>query len=271
VELLHPIPSLLTTLAAIGCAILFAIPINDARIWWIAAIMLFAQVSISALNEWADADLDTRSGRLRPIPLGLTSRRTAVVLAAVTAVAALLLSALSGFGLEAFLVVTLGIAAGWGYDLVFKRTPVSFLPFALGFPLLPVWVGLVAHRSAGSLVAIVIGAVPLAIGIHLADAIPDRDDDRAYGVETLAVYLGRPAAEIAAAIAVGIGSAVAIVLVLRRFGAESSGLLLVIAALAYFSFTFGTNKIPEPLRSMLGKWILIGIALIAGLILVAVA
>jgi 4-hydroxybenzoate polyprenyltransferase len=233
--------------------------------------MLFAQVSISALNEWADADLDTRSGRLRPIPLGLTSRRTTVVLAAVTAVAALLLSALSGFGPDAFLVVTLGIAAGWGYDLVFKRTPVSFLPFALGFPLLPVWVGLVAHRSAGSLVAIVVGAVPLAIGIHLADAIPDRDDDRAYGVETLAVYLGRPAAEIAAAIAVGIGSAVAIVLVLRRFGAESSGLLLVIAALLYVSFTFGTNRIPEQSRSMLGKWILIGIALIAGLILVALA
>jgi 4-hydroxybenzoate polyprenyltransferase len=271
VELLHPIPSLLTTLAAIGCAILFGIPINDARIWWIAAIMLFAQVSISALNEWADADLDTRSGRLRPIPLGLTSRRAAVALAAVTAVAALLLSPLSGFGLAAFLVVTLGIAAGWGYDLVLKPTPLSFLPFAIGFPLLPVWVGLVAHRSAGSLVAIVIGAVPLAIGIHLADAIPDRDSDRAYGVGTLAVYLGRPVAEIVAAIAVAIGSAVAIVLVLRRFGAGSSGLLLVVAALLYFAFTLGMNRIPEQSRSILGKWILIGIALIAGLFLVAVA
>lgn len=233
--------------------------------------MLSAQFSISALNEWADADLDARSGRLRPIPLGLSSRRTAAVLAAAGAVGALLMSALSGFGLEAFLVVTLGMAAGWAYDVFLKRTPLSFLPFAVGFPLLPVWVGLVAHRPATSLLAIVIGVVPLAIGIHLADAIPDRDADRASGLETLAVYLGRPAAEIAAAIAVGIGSSVAIVTGLRRFGSGFGLLLLVMAALLYFAFTLGINKIPEQGRLTLGKWSLIGMALLAGLVLVAVA
>lgn len=272
VELVHPVPSLLTALAAVGCALLFGIPVRDRRLWWIAAIMLAAQFSISALNEWADADLDARSGRLRPIPLGLVSRRTAAAVAAVSAVAALLMSALAGFGLVAFLVVLLGLVAGWAYDVVLKRTPLSFLPFAVGFPLLPIWVGLVAHRPASSLLIIVIGAVPLAIGIHLADAIPDRDADRDSGVETLAVYLRRPAGEIAAAILVGLGSSLAIALVLQRYGNGLSGILFVALALAYLTFTTtGTRSTPERWRLMLGKWILIGDALVAGLFLVAVA
>jgi 4-hydroxybenzoate polyprenyltransferase len=271
VELVHPIPSFLTTLAAIGCALIFGLTLGDRRLWWIAAIMLAAQFSISALNEWADADLDARSSRLRPIPLGLASRRTAAVVAAIGALAALLMSTLSGFGLVAFLVVILGLAAGSAYDVALKRTPLSFLPFAIGFPLLPLWVGLVAHRPASSLLAIVAGAVPLAIGIHLADAIPDRDGDRDSGVQTLAVFLGRPAAEVVAAVLVGIGSAVAIALILRRFGNGFSGLSLVAFALAYIAFTLPTQKTPERWRLMFGKWILIGDALVVGLILVAVA
>ena len=75
---------------------------------WIAAIMLLVQFSISALNEWADQDLDARGGRPRPIPLGLLSARTAVVIAVVGAVAALVLSVFSGFGLLAFVMVLTG-------------------------------------------------------------------------------------------------------------------------------------------------------------------
>ena len=72
VELLHPIPSLLTTVAAVGFALIFGIGLGDVRLWWIAAVMLLVQSSISALNEWADADLDpsvllpARLLRIRP-------------------------------------------------------------------------------------------------------------------------------------------------------------------------------------------------------------
>src|SRR4030081_1085398 len=75
-ELLHPIPSTLTTVAAVGFALIFGIGVGDSRLWWIAGIMLLVQFSISALNEWADADLDRHAGRRRPIALGLVSPST---------------------------------------------------------------------------------------------------------------------------------------------------------------------------------------------------
>src|SRR5438094_3773717 len=94
IELLHPIPSVVTTVTPIGFALVFGLQIDDWRISWIAAIMLLVQFSISALNEWADQDLDARSNRRQPTPLGLLSPRTAVVIAVVGAVAALLLRGL---------------------------------------------------------------------------------------------------------------------------------------------------------------------------------
>src|SRR5258708_37953945 len=114
-------------------------------------------------------------------------------------VAAFLLSTLANFGTVALLLVGVGLACGWAYDLRLKGTPLSFLPFAIAFPLMPFWIGLVAGRPAGSLGVLFLGGSPLAIAIHLADAIPDRDRDRAAGLRTLAVRLGSPGAEMVAA------------------------------------------------------------------------
>ena len=135
-ELLHPIPSLLTTLAAMGFAWIFGIGLRDGRFWRIGAIMLLVQFSISALNEWADADLDRRARRRRPIPLGLVSRGAALSVAVVCAVGAFLLCVLSDLGPFALLLVGVGTACGWAYDLWLKATPLSFVPFAIGFPLI---------------------------------------------------------------------------------------------------------------------------------------
>jgi len=129
-ELLHPIPSLLTTLAAMGFAWIFGIGLRDGRFWWIGAIMLLVQFSISALNEWADAELDRRARRRRPIPLGLVSRGAALSVAVVCAVGAFLLCVLSDLGPFALLLVGVGTACGWAYDLWLKATPLSFVPFA---------------------------------------------------------------------------------------------------------------------------------------------
>ena len=238
---------------------------------WIAAIMLLVQFSISALNEWADQDLDARSDRRRPIPLGLLSPRTAVVIAVVGAVAALVLSVLSGFGLLAFGMVLLGIACGWGYDLKLKRTPLSFLPFAIAFPLLPLWVAMIAGRPMDALGAVLLGGIPLSVSIHLADAIPDRALDRAAGVNTLAVALGRPGAEIAAVGLLLAGMLVSIAVFDRQVSRLSFGLSIVAVAVGYLVLTLGSRTAPSQLASLLARWVLIGIALLAALPLVASA
>jgi len=226
--------------------------------------MLLVQFSISSLNEWADQDLDGLSGRPRPIPLGLLSPRTAVVVAVLFAVAALALSLLSGFGFLAFLLVLLGIACGWAYDLKLKRTALSFLPFAVAFPLVPLWVAMIAGRPLEALGPVLLGGIPLSVSIHLADAIPDRAPDRAAGVNTLAVTLGRPGAEVAAVVLLLLGTLVSIVVLHRSL---SFGLSIVAVACGYLVLTVGSRTAP----AYLAKWILIGIALLAALPLVVSA
>jgi 4-hydroxybenzoate polyprenyltransferase len=268
-ELLHPIPSLLTTLAAVGFALIFGIGLRDARLWWIATIMLLVQFSISALNEWADADLDHRAGRPRPIPLGLVSPGMAVTVAVLCAVGAFLLSTLASFGTVALLLVGIGLACGWAYDLRLKATPLSFLPFAVAFPLMPFWIGLLAGRPASSLLVLFLAGSPLATAIHLADAIPDRDRDRAAGLRTLAVALGRPAAEMVSVCLLLVGTVVSIVLIIRR-GQMSIAALSLVTVVAS-GLVVGLSSRAQPSSLLLGKWVLIAAAALASVPLVAFA
>jgi len=268
-ELLHPIPSLLTTLAAAGFALIFGIGLRDVRLWWIAAIMLLVQFSISALNEWADADLDRRAGRQRPIPLGLVLPGTALAVAVLCAVGAFLLSTLASFGTVSLLLVGIGLACGWAYDLRFKATPLSFLPFAVAFPLMPFWIGLLAGRPASALVILFLAGSPLATAIHLADAIPDRDRDQAAGLKTLAVALGRPGAELIAVSLLLIGTLVSIVLIIGR-GQTSIAALSIVAVVAS-GVVVGLSSQGQRPSPPIGKWAVIGAAALAAVPLVVSA
>jgi len=269
VELLHPIPSLLTTGAAVGFALIFGIGLGDVRLWWIAAVMLLVQFSISALNEWADADLDRQAGRQRPIPLGLVSPGTALMVAVLCAVGAFLLSTLANFGAVSLLLVGIGLACGWAYDLRFKGTPLSFLPFAIAFPLMPFWIGLLAGRPASSLGVLFLGGSPLAIAIHLADAIPDRERDRAAGLRTLAVALGRPGAELVAAGVLLGGAVVSIVFILYRGSTSIAAISLGTVTASLLIVSLSSTVAGRPWSALLGKWILIAAASLSAVPLVA--
>jgi 4-hydroxybenzoate polyprenyltransferase len=266
--LFHPIPSLLTTLAAVGFALIFGIGPGDTRLWWIAAIMLLVQFSISALNEWADADLDRQAGRRRPIPLGLLSPSTALTVAALCAVGAFLLSTLAQFGTVALLLVGVGLACGWAYDLRFKGTPLSFLPFAIAFPLMPFWIGLLAGRPASALGILFLGGSPLATAIHLADAIPDRDRDRAAGLRTLAVALGQPGAELVAVGLLLVWTLVALVLILRRGSTSIVSISVGTITASLLVVTLSSFVSGRRWASSLGKWMLVAAAVLSAVPLV---
>ena len=80
---------------------------------------------------------------------------------------------------------------GYGYDLVAKGTAWSWLPFALGIPLLPVygWLG-----ATGALPSFFIALVPMTMlagaALAIANARADLERDVAAGTVSVATRLG---------------------------------------------------------------------------------
>jgi len=140
------------------------------------------------MNDWADRSADALTGRWRPIPLGVMAPALAVVAALVCGGLALTASLPFGWGPTG--VLGLGLLAGWWYDVQLKRTMLSFVPFAIAFPLLLLWATLVSGRSSAPVGFLLAGVAVLAVGLHLADALPDIDGDRDAQAGTLAVVLG---------------------------------------------------------------------------------
>ncbi len=164
--------------------------------------MVLLQASIGTLNDLVDAPDDARSKPGKPIPAGLVSIPIARGLVVAAAGAGIVLSVPSGPGLVGLAAVILAI--GFGYDLAFKGTAWSWLPFAVGIPLLPVfgWFG-----TAGDLPASFALLVPVAVlagaALAIANARADLERDAATGVDSVAVRLGTERAWLVHAVLLG--------------------------------------------------------------------
>jgi 4-hydroxybenzoate polyprenyltransferase len=207
VRLTHPFPSLLDGLATVAFAQLAGGELVTAVRLGVA--MTAMQASIGIVNDLIDAPLDVGHKPGKPIPAGLVSPSVAGVGAAIAAVTGLLLAAPSG---PATVVVALIVLAiGFGYDRFAKGTAWSWLPFALGIPLLPLfgWLG-----SAGFVPAAFAILVPAAMlagaALAIANARADLERDSAAAITSVATALGPDRAWAVAAILFGFVGGVAI-------------------------------------------------------------
>ena len=172
--------------------------------------MTALQLGIGAVNDLIDAPRDAGHKPGKPIPAGLVSRRLAASIA------------LGAFGLGIALAAPAGpivlglalvvIAIGLAYDLRLKGTAWSWLPFAVGIPILPVfgWAG-----ATGGLDPVFMVLVPAAVAggaaLAIANSLVDVDRDRAAGVSSVAVALGEGTARtVGVVLLVGIVLAAAI-------------------------------------------------------------
>jgi 4-hydroxybenzoate polyprenyltransferase len=186
-RLVHPFPSVLDG-AVVGVVALIAgaDPATAARL---GLSMTLLQFAIGALNDVVDAPRDAGRKPGKPIPAGLISIRAGRLLVAACAAGGLVLAAVSGLGL--LLLALLVLAIGAAYDLAAKGTALSWAPFAMGIPLLPVfgWYG-----AAGSLPPVFLALVPIAAiagaALAIANALVDTERDRAAGVDSIALRLG---------------------------------------------------------------------------------
>lgn len=151
--------------------------------------MVLLQASIGALNDLVDAPTDVGRKHGKPIPAGVVGPRQARATVGLMAAAGVLLAIPSGISLIA--VALVGLAIGYGYDLLAKGTAWSWVPFAVGIPLLPLygWLG-----AAGTVPGWFVVLLPLAVlagaAIAIANARADVERDLAAGMGSIATHLG---------------------------------------------------------------------------------
>jgi len=155
--------------------------------------MVALQAAIGTINDLVDVPRDAGRKPGKPIPAGLVGPTLATLLALVAAAVGLVLSLPSGLAAGVLAVAIL--AVGLLYDLWLRGTAWSWLPFALGIPLLPVyaWVG-----ATGRVPELFLVLVPTAFisgaGLAIANALADVERDAAAGSRSVARQLGRAGA-----------------------------------------------------------------------------
>ena len=171
---------------------------STARALALGTSMALLQFSIGTLNDIVDAPRDRVRRPGKPIASGRVSLAAARAVLVVCVALGLSLALLSG-GPGLLLLALVGLGIGAWYDLAAKGTGLSWLPVALGIPLLPVfaWYG-----AAGSLPWPFAVLVPMAAlagaALAIANQVVDIERDSASGVASLAVALGSSRATLVA-------------------------------------------------------------------------
>lgn len=187
IRLVHPFPSVLDGLIVAAVALVAGAQLAVAMPLGLSMTAL--QCSIGALNDLHDAPDDAGRKPGKPLPAGLLTvpmARSVVIGGAAIGIA---LGALIDVRVGALAVVVLLI--GYGYDLVAKGTAWSWLPFAVGIPILPVygWLG-----TGSNLPAFFAALVPMAVlggaALAIANARADLERDSAVGAVSIATRLG---------------------------------------------------------------------------------
>lgn len=201
--------------------------------------MVALQVTIGSVNDLVDAPGDAMVKPGKPIPSGAVSPIGARLAAAAGLAIGLTLSA--SFGPLLLGVAVAGLATGLAYDLRLKGTTWSWMPFALGLPLLPVYAWLGATGALPGAFAVIVPAAVLAgAGLSLANAAADIERDRASGADSLPVRLGRRRTW--AVVAVLQATAVAVALVsIAALGDPGPGSLVALAGVTIVGLGVGVG------------------------------
>lgn len=175
----HPLPTAAVT--SVATALGAAVGIGWPRLALLAAAVLCGQLSVGWLNDLVDRDRDRASGRTdKPVATGALSARALPAPIAVAAVACVVFSLM--LGAVAGTAHLVAVAGAWAYNVRLKFTAWSWVPYAIGFGLVPVVVWLAAPAAELPPWWIVAAAALLGVGAHGANVLPDLADDRATGV-----------------------------------------------------------------------------------------
>ncbi|WP_163187623.1 UbiA family prenyltransferase [Cellulosimicrobium sp. SL-1] len=175
----------------------------------VALAVLTGQLSVGWSNDWLDARRDVAVGRAdKPVVTGLVTAATLRAAALVALGACVVLSLATGPLPGVVHVVAVGVA--WSYNALLKATWWSWAPYAVSFGLLAVFVVLAAPGEGRPAPWAVAAAALLGVGAHVANTLPDLEDDAATGVRGLPHRLGRRASSVLAPVLLAAASALVV-------------------------------------------------------------
>ena len=193
----HPLPTAAMTIVLTAAAALSGR--SGVECLLVAATVLTGQLTVGWINDVVDADRDRRVGRRdKPVAMGWLDPGTVTF---ATACAFLVVVPLSvANGTVAGIAHLAAVLSAWAYNFWFKRTVLSWLPYAVSFGLLPAFLsygGLGGGYHGGPpTIAMTVLAGLLGIGIHFANTLPDLVEDNETGVRHLplriALRIGAP-------------------------------------------------------------------------------
>jgi 4-hydroxybenzoate polyprenyltransferase len=183
----HPVPALAVTVLAGLLAVAIALP--PERTVLVVAAVLTGQLSIGWSNDLLDRARDRAVGRVDK-PLATGALPAAVARSALAVVVVLTVPLGLACGLAAGAVHLVCTAAGWAYNLGLKATAWSWLPYAVCFGGIPVFVALADRPSALPPAWIPVTGALLGVGAHFLNVLPDLGDDAATGIRGLPHRVG---------------------------------------------------------------------------------
>lgn len=224
----HPEPTAAVTL--LSGLLALRLGHDAATLTLVVAAVFTGQLTIGWSNDLVDMSRDRAVGRAdKPLATGRVTTRTVHVALTVAAVACVVLSLALG---PAAGLVHLGlVGCGVAYNLVLKRTVLSWLPYAVAFGLLPAVVSLALDPPEWPPAWMIAAGALLGVGAHLVNVLPDLHDDAATGVRGLPHRLGAERARVTAVVVLTVAS-VLVVLGPGRPPAWAWAGLAVVAVLA---------------------------------------
>jgi len=200
----HPIPSVAVT--GLGTIFGITIGLTAPTLAVLGVALLLGQVSVGWSNDWIDAHRDRRvARRSKPIAVDLVS--VGAVRAAALGALTLAIITTAFLGWRSLLTHALALASAWLYNVYFKKTFLSWLPFAISFGLLPVIATLALSPPRWPTAWIITAAACLGVAAHFANVLPDFADDKKTGVWGLPHRIGATRSGVAAFTLLGLAGA----------------------------------------------------------------
>jgi 4-hydroxybenzoate polyprenyltransferase len=225
----HLGPALAVTVLA--GALAFSAGMAGGRIALVTAAVLAGQLSIGWSNDLIDRVRDEQVGRAdKPLATGELAWKTAATACLLAIAATIVFSLLCG--IVAGLIHLGCVAAGWAYNLGMKATALSWLPYAVAFGGLTVFVVLAEPGAGFPPLWLPVAGALLGVGAHLVNVLPDLADDQATGVRGLPHRIGPKWIPVVAVVALASAS---VVIAIGANSLSTAGLVVALLAVAALS------------------------------------